>query len=325
VDHAITLGIVGAGDIVSKVHLPALLAMDDVRVTWITDSSAERALSVGAAFGVKPVRLPEDPADLPKSDVALLAIPYGAREPYYRAFAQSDLAVYAEKPFALSRAEHEAICEPFSDHRLACGFMRRSWGPNLAMKDAAETTLFGRLRSIKFGYGRRGAVGGGSFRANLKLSGGGMLFESAIHGIDSLLYVSGAVDVKVEDPVMIADNGFDLHTTARLIVRNAAGEQVDGEITVSCLEDTSQRFECVFERATASYSLFTESEVELRPRGSSNVYKLAGMYPMANYQTAFENWRRFLEGLETGEANWTSARRSLLTTAVIEELYKASR
>jgi predicted dehydrogenase len=322
-----TVGIVGAGDIVSKVHLPSLLATDGVDVAWVTDANAVRAKSMGAAFGVRSEPLPETLDQLPAADVTLLAIPFGVRDPYYQVLARRGTAVYVEKPFALTVDQHRLQCAMFPDHRLACGFQRRSWGPTLMLRDAIDSRLFGRLRAIRFGFGRRGAVGGGGYLSNVKLAGGGMLFESAIHGVDAILFLAGAVSVRVPEAAMILEEGFDLHTTARLAIRDAQGNSVEGELTISCLEDTTQRLDCVFDNATVCYSLFSEGAVEVKPVSGKSRYLLTGAapYPLTSYETTHRHWRLFLEGIEAGVPNWTSASQSILTTEVIEQLYRAGR
>src|SRR5690242_18362576 len=86
------VGIIGAGDIVTQVHLPCLLARDDLQIAWVVDSNPDRSRRAGKAFGVESFRVPEDPAALPSADVILLAIPFGARPPYYTALASRRVA-----------------------------------------------------------------------------------------------------------------------------------------------------------------------------------------------------------------------------------------
>src|ERR1039458_4329843 len=90
----LTLGILGAGQIVSNVHLPVALALPELRLSWMADVNLEKAEAVARAFGVKHVPLPANLADLPPCDVLLLAIPFGERDLYYQALRQRNCALY---------------------------------------------------------------------------------------------------------------------------------------------------------------------------------------------------------------------------------------
>src|SRR5262245_29571325 len=193
----IGVGIVGAGEIVARAHLPVLTNMPDVRVAWICDRDARRAASVAKAFGVSFAPLPSAPADLPAADVVLLGIPYGARWAYYEALAARDAALLVEKPLFRSVARHERLCAAWPDHALGHGFQRRSQGVVRLCRDLVADDTFGPLRRLELGLGSPGAVTHGRYFASPELSGGGILFETGVHGIDALLYLSRARAARV--------------------------------------------------------------------------------------------------------------------------------
>ena len=139
----LTLGILGAGQIVSNVHLPVALALSELRLSWVADVNLEKAEAVAHAFGVKHVHLPANLTDLPPCDVLLLAVPFGERDPYYQALRQHNCALYVEKPFSRSVQHHQTICSWFPANRLGCGLQRRSWGPTLLIKELIADRMFG--------------------------------------------------------------------------------------------------------------------------------------------------------------------------------------
>lgn len=114
------IGIIGAGNVVTTIHLPVLLALDAVEVSWIADKNAKRAQQVADAHGIPAAGLAQGAESIPEADVVLLAIPYGVRAPYYERLAARSIAVYAEKPFARTAVEHAELCDLFASHRLAC-------------------------------------------------------------------------------------------------------------------------------------------------------------------------------------------------------------
>lgn len=79
----LTLGIIGAGDIVAKAHLPTISTLEDVSVSWIADRDLQKARSLGRAFGINGCLAVESERELPMADVVLLAVPYGARDEFY--------------------------------------------------------------------------------------------------------------------------------------------------------------------------------------------------------------------------------------------------
>src|SRR5579863_7117638 len=97
--NPLSIGIVGAGQISRRVHLPILRVMPQVRVAWIIDRYAERAASLSRAFDV-PIGGAASPSTMPACDVALLAIPVNGRAEYLREFSARGAAVFCEKPFA---------------------------------------------------------------------------------------------------------------------------------------------------------------------------------------------------------------------------------
>jgi len=324
----IGVGIVGAGEIVARAHLPVLTNMPDVRVAWISDRDARRAASVAKAFGVPLAPLPSTPADLPAADVVLLGIPYGARWAYYDALVHRDLALLVEKPLFRSVARHERLCAAWPDHALGHGFQRRSLGVVRLCRDLVADGTLGPLRRLHLGLGSPGAVTHGRYFASPELSGGGILFETGVHGIDALLYLSRARAARVKRAEMIVEAGMDLHTEAELEIRTEGDATVEASLEISCLRDTSNRIELVFDRARLRFSLFDATGRLRLASGAGGELELspadARAYPRSAAQVLHAHWSAFLLGLRQGRPNHTAVRDALLTTAVVEGCYAAA-
>jgi hypothetical protein len=90
--------------------------MLEVRDAWIVDIDDRKAAMVATAVGIPRCRLPGDLGQLPPVDIAVLAIPYGARLAYYAALsAQSSPA-----PRIVCRGESSDFSNPQTkrhDHR----------------------------------------------------------------------------------------------------------------------------------------------------------------------------------------------------------------
>src|SRR6266545_2984871 len=113
-----TVGVIGAGSIVTKAHLPMLAAMEDVAMSWIYDRVADRATEAGLAYQLQVLRAEEEVTKYP-TDIVLVAVPYGVRRPYYAALRTP--ALYVEKPFARTMDEHRNLCSERHSYQIACG------------------------------------------------------------------------------------------------------------------------------------------------------------------------------------------------------------
>jgi predicted dehydrogenase len=325
-ERALEVGIVGVGQVATEAHLPVLLGIPDVCVAWIVDKNDDKAALVAKAIGIRPTRLPPDPGHLPHVDVALLAIPYGARLPYYEAFGARGIAVYAEKPFAASRAEHDRLTRLFHPNRLGCGYQRRSSAAVRRLRDVAAAELFGPLLSARVEYGGPGTRGG-NYYSDLGLAGGGILFEVGVHALDAVLFVSRAADVRVTSVRMVREQGFDIHTEATIDVDRTGGETFTLEVLVSSLQFTAMTNVYTFEHATLAHAVVEEGDpLWVSSAGEDGQrYRLEGdlpEYPRTNAQQLNEHWSHFLEAVRSGRANYTNASATALTSSLIGQLYE---
>ena len=303
--------------------------MADLQIAWICDRQKERAAAVAQAYAVPVAELPPSPAALPEADVVLLGIPYGARWSYYEALAGRVPALVVEKPLFRTVERHGRLCAAWPDHALGHGFQRRSLGVVELCRDLIGRGTFGPLRSAHFELGAPGAGTQGRYFSTPELSGGGQLFETGVHGIDALLYMARASRVRVKRAEMQTEAGMDLHTDAELELQTADGGTVEAHLLISCLRNTSNQIELVFDRMRLRFSLFDttgrlwfgaagrERELELSPADAQG-------YPRTGYQALHAHWNAFLSGLREGRPNHTAVRDAMLTTAVVEQCYAAA-
>ena len=334
-----TIGCIGAGDIVRAAHLPVLKAMHDVEVTWVIDPNEARAKQLAKVYDVPYLPLPQKLEELPIADAYLMACPFGARDPYYSLLRSRCAHIYVEKPFARSSKRHAELCSWFPDFSLASGLMMRSWGPNMLARQIVHEQVFGPVRAVRFGFGKPGLVTHGNYYFESKKGGAGLTSEVGIHGIDATLFVSRAVEAEVESANTVLEGDLDLHTEARLRSSDAEGHEFSIHFTISSLQPTIEGMEIDCEYATLSYPLpgqgyavIAESprmDVSVRPRNGRATYTIRpsyiDLYPNTKFQMFHENWRLFIEGITSRIANQTSAAHSYLTTKVIEQCLSAGK
>src|SRR5688500_17202500 len=103
--RTLSVGVLGAGVIAQQLHIPVLANMPQLTVAWIADVNEARAKALAEANDMRGIGV-TDPSALPPADVVLVAVPPGVRKGYFTEFAKRGTALFVEKPFALSLAEH---------------------------------------------------------------------------------------------------------------------------------------------------------------------------------------------------------------------------
>jgi predicted dehydrogenase len=324
----LSIGIVGAGAITRKSHLPVLMNTPDIKVVWIFDRRPQVARALADAYGLRQV----DAADadrLPPCDAALLAIPVAARAPYLRAFAERGTAVLCEKPFAMNAAEHSVILGQFEPHALGAGFMRRLFGSSLLLRRIVQEGMFGPLHRVDVSEGGRskGSGADASFLDDPRLGAArGVLTDLGSHSVDLALFVSAASGFEVISCDREMDGTVDRKVTAKMRLNGSAftnGLPMNMSYTVSWLDRQDNCIRLQFAHATVWSGLGPASKVYVGdpadPRSAMTLESQA--VGAATYNQAFYlEWRHFLDGLRSRSESLVSGRSALLTTSVVEAL-----
>jgi predicted dehydrogenase len=331
--RSFTIGIVGAGVISRNVHVPVLMSMPQARIAWIADGDEDRARVLAHANNLRQASLRRGADDLPECDVALLAIPVGARASYLDAFAKRGTGVFVEKPFARTAEEHLKFLEPFPPQRIGCGFMRRTYDSTLLLKKILEEGWFGRLLGIRAAEGARTA----STRADRSYfdepdaGGGGILLEVGCHAVDLALHITGATGHEIVRERMYFDGHADRKAEAEvaLLTHGDRGERrIPLEFCFSWLDPQDNQMELSFETARVLVGNKPEDLVRvagLRPE--STEVRLAPLNRGARTvnQAFFLEWRHFLTGLDEGTPSVVAAASCLEATSLIEAVYRSAR
>lgn len=325
-----SVGIIGAGEITRKIHLPVLLNLPQARIAWLFDRDAVRASSLARAYGVSATQ-GRSTAELPPCDAVLLAIPVDARAEYLDHFAVTGTAVLCEKPFALTAAEHRGALEKFPAHRLGCGFMRRYYHSVVTLRNLVQIGAFGPLLGMSIQEGNRSKGSGvdSSFLDDAtRGSVSGVLMDLGSHSLDMALHISGAQNFEVVSSQIVFDGHIDRRVQARIELRGESNASIQLDYAVSWLDRQSNRIELQFEHCTVAAELGVQGEVRMISiPGRQDLGAICGGAQGAStYNQAFYlQWCDFLAGAETGRACRTSAESALLTTQLCEALLSAGR
>ncbi len=327
--RVLSLGIVGAGEIVSRIHLPVLSACEGIRIAYVADKNPEVARSVAGSYEVAPVTVADNLDMLPQTDVTLLAVPVTARLPYYELFAKRGTCVLAEKPLAIGWAEAKLLCGLYPEYSLACGFQRRSYGSVALARLLVAENWFGRLRSISISEGALTTKTGADsrFYDDAASGGGGVLMDLGCHSLDLAIYITNATEAIPLEQRFVFDGEVDREIDAHLTLHTAHGS-CELDCLVTWLRPARNTIELRFENCTVEVSCRPSHDVEIRgvQNGrdvASLTKKRAGAATM--YQAFYLEWMAFLDGVRSRQASKFNARSCLPTIRAVEALYEAGK
>jgi predicted dehydrogenase len=323
----LSIGIVGTGEITRRAHLPVLANTPGVRIAWLYDQRPDPARALAHAYGLQAVEA-ATPAELPPCDVALLAIPVDARGDYLRHFAAHGVAVFCEKPFALSLAQFGGATDGFEPHALGCGYMRRFYRSTLLLRHAVVAGIFGPLVGIDIAEGGRSKGSGvdASFLDDPRLGAArGVLADLGSHSLDLALYIAGASAFSVRASRLTRDGAVDRKVGAEIALQTPASSTrpIDMTYSVSWLDRQHNTIRLRFAHTSVWSGLAPSADVYVgSPDQPAEALTLsAGLGGATTYNQAFFlEWQDFLAGVRARRESSVSARSAWLTTAVLESL-----
>ncbi len=325
-NEPLSIGVIGAGEIVNRVHLPVLSACEGVRLAYIADVNTNAARLAAGIFHSQAIAIPSDLDQFADCDVVLLAIPVQSRMPYYELFGRRGTPVLAEKPFAVSYDQGTRICSLFSPSALACGFQRRSYATVRLARKIVAANWFGPLRAISVAEGALTTKTGTDARFYDSGDSGGVLMDLGCHALDLALQISGAKSTTLIDEHFIFDGDVDREVSAHMLLHtdSAACEM---HYTVTWLRAMENNIQLHFDHCTASLSCRPSEHIVIRDSSGaqSSELLLAKDGARTVYQAFYLEWMSFLNGVRKREPSEFSAASALNTVAAVETLYQAAR
>lgn len=319
-----SIGIIGAGNISSRIHLPIIEHLEGTAPTFVADIDQGKARNLANKYNCEAIFLDNNPSILPECDIALIAIPVGVREPYLSELGERRTPVFVEKPFTVDIETHKEYLQTLK--QATCNYMRTWYGSTQILRKIVETKMFGMIEGIHIQNGLLGSVGVGPdhYRNNPELAGGGVLMESGCHTLSQIDYVLSEYEINVKEADLEWYGNLDVALDTTFI----AGKERDFEITYSLTRlkpmVTQTRFE--FENATV--------EVDHTSASGSPVIKTDDgkdiSFEHDSWATSFEQavylrWQEFLSALDNNNQPDIDQLTSIRTTELISDIYKAAK
>ncbi|MEO3933493.1 Gfo/Idh/MocA family oxidoreductase [Micrococcaceae bacterium Sec7.4] len=195
--RTLRVGIAGCGAI-SRNHLEAFRALDDVEIVGVCDIDPDRARKTAAAWGI-PAAV-ETVHELLGLDLDIVSVctPHPTHEDVVLQAATAGVHILCEKPIAIDLASAERMVNACDDAGVTLGvlFQRRFWPAAQRIRAAIDDGTLGRpimgqcsvmLHRDPDYYSRD------AWRGTWANDGGGVLMTQAIHYIDLLQWFMGDV------------------------------------------------------------------------------------------------------------------------------------
>jgi predicted dehydrogenase len=191
----VRFGIVGAGAIATRGHIPSLQRVPGAQVVAICDTNLERARQAAAQFNIPHVFTDfRDVVTHAEVDAVTIGVPNAFHAPAALAALEAGKHVLCEKPLATSVADGEAMVAAAkrAGTVLAVNMSNRPRPEFLAMRAAVQE---GRLGTVSYALARiirrSGIPGFGSWFTRKELSGGGATMDIGVHMLDAVLWMLG--------------------------------------------------------------------------------------------------------------------------------------
>ncbi len=284
-DRPLRLAVLGCGAVTEQVHLPAAAGVPDLAVTALVDSRLERASALARRWGVPLAVRDAAEIDAPP-DAALVALPHHLHAPVALDLLRRGVHVLVEKPMALSTAECDALiaASEAAGAVLAVGLVRRFLPVSRLAKAVLDEGVLGPVRRFEVREGRAYEWPAASDAFLRRDAGGGVLVDTGVHVLDTLLHWLGDLEV-----VECRDDALGgVEAEAEIELTTAAGAR--GVVELSRTRRLRNTFR-VEGAAAALEASFDTGEVTLRRGGTAVAIGKGGDPPCL--AGAAEGWEAF--------------------------------
>jgi predicted dehydrogenase len=309
----LNLAIIGCGAITELAHLPSAARLDQVRVSALVDTDLARAEALAKQYDVP--QIAGDVLELPElPHAAIVALPHDLHAPVSLPLLRRGIHVFVEKPMALSVTECDEMIDAArrSTAVLAVGLVRRFLPEIRLAKTIIDSGVLGTIRSFEVREGRiYDWKPSSDFFLKRKRAGGGVLVDSGVHVLDTMLFLLGELSID-----HYADDSYG-GVEAEVELRLAFGSGGSGFVELSRTRELSNT--SVIHGADATLEIDLPGRRVTLRRGSSNtdLFNEAALgYDMFDAQLA--DW---MKAIRTGQPPSVGGEQGRKSVVLIESCY----
>jgi predicted dehydrogenase len=193
----IRVGIIGAGKIAERLHIPQYKELENVEIVAICDILKDKADALAKQFGI-PAVYTDYKEMIAKAgiDAVSVCVPNYLHAPMTIFAAQSRKHVLVEKPMGLSIKEMKLMIKTAKDNnvQLMVEQTHRFDPAHEVMKDVVDSKIIGDIISVRGKLGHSGPEywsDNSPWYFDEKKSGGGCTVDVGIHILDVIRFITG--------------------------------------------------------------------------------------------------------------------------------------
>jgi predicted dehydrogenase len=194
-ERPLRLGVIGAGTIVQRLHLPALQQIGGVDVVALAEPNQARLQECADEFGIERGHTDyQEMLDRGDLEAVVIATPNAFHAPATIAALEAGCHVLVEKPMATTPADARRMADVAKARGkvLTLNLPRRFAAPYRAARALLDAGQVGDVYAATATLVRRAGIPGyGSWFTTNALSGGGAMLDAGIHIFDTLLWLLG--------------------------------------------------------------------------------------------------------------------------------------
>ena len=322
----IKIGIVGAGAVTTDLHLPVLVNLPNVLLSWICDINNQRARLLAKMYKIHQVFT--DIEQCSDVDIVLIAIPVGYRPNVMRKILQRGWHVFCEKPFAVSLKEHDQyLAEAKKNNvQVGIGLVRRYCPATIMAKKILHEDYFGPIVEIWANEGtmtKRTGQDLGWYMTDPKIAGGGVLMETGTHLVDQICTILGVTGFSVDRCIQCKFDGLEFHTSFIGALSTNKQREIKCSFEVSRLEDLCNGIFIQFSNFILKCGLSFDASLEVLSLNGEHIVRLETEGGGNTIGKAFYlEWRDFINQCVSGNPSAVHADTGRYSTAIIEQCYQ---
>lgn len=287
----IRVGVIGTG-LMGRHHLRTMLGRDDTVVTAVCEPNERAWPSAGIEFGERGLALPPNEPDWRRLlarfagelDAVLILTPHALHHDQAAACLEAGLDVLLEKPMVMNAIEAESlIATRDRTRRLLVVAFPGSLSPQV--REAARLIRTGEVGAIltiaAVAWQDWQSNAAGTWREVPALSGGGFLFDTGAHMLNTVADIVG--EEVTEVAAWLEDDGAPVDVRGAVMARIASGALITMNACGRAIPSLGSDIRVFCERATLRTGIWGE-RLEIQRAGDADLLPVEAVVPGTVWQ-----------------------------------------
>lgn len=260
----VKIGIIGAGSVAQKMHIPILSSIEGARIIALAESDIQRGEKIAHKWNI-PILFQDCKEMCENSDIdaVFICLPNFLHYRAVKIALDNDLHVFCEKPMGLNAEEGHKLVMLAQKRNLVLtvGYHKRCEKPYEESSRIVKSLVLGKIIQICGTLVSPGPYSSWSPSSDWFLNDNfGALYDSGSHLIDSLLYISGCNISEISACGLKTMRGINIYDNISGIFRTSKNSI--GSFNIGWRSSASHEEICI--HGTGGSLFASPSEIEIR-------------------------------------------------------------